>query len=317
MGILKRAEGTSVKGKFSSLILHLKTDGFFIFYIGTVSLLIVAATTLSAAKQTKKSCQIDYPGFTDSDYRQTYPLLILGEALAAASDKFGPCTLVANNVMSQKRAAVSLQNGDIDVAWLPANKYLEKSLSSIKIPIRKGLLGWRAILTNKRNYKSLQKIENLAGLQQYQTAYLKDWHDWPVMLANFPKLGTASSYRSLFTLLQRNRIVFLSRALHEVVNEQKRFDVPPEPLMVLPGVLLHYPQADLFYFPNKPDSVRGRVLYGLEQLMKSGKFDKLFKTHHQEILKTINATKKRLIKLTNPFLPEDLNLYDKMLWFTP
>ena len=276
---------------------------------------VIACGARANVSPAKSTCDIQYPGYAGGDDRYDFPTILLNRIFAVTASEYGKCKLSAGDLMSQKRTVLELKkSAKINVAWLPATRRLEKELLSVKIPIRKGLLGWRLLMINESSQKAFNKIKNLADLQAFRTAFLRDWHDWPVMLANFPHLQAVSSYQSLFRILKQKRIDFISRAIHEIYAEINDYDPNGKVLKVASNLMLYYQQADLFYFSKNDLDLANRVKKGFLALINSGEYERMFMTHYGDIIKKVKDQKRFVIKLNNPFISSNLPESNSEFW---
>ena len=111
--------------------------------------------------------------------------------------------------------------------------------------------------------------------------------------------------------------------------EAKRFDYFPrgtseawfeliqrktDRLIIEKNLLLYYP-ADIYFFVNKNnEALAKRIEKGLEILIDNGEFDKFF-YNHPRISTAFNKLKnRRIIKLTNPYLPPETPVDNPRYW---
>ena len=103
-----------------------------------IGLLLLAFTPAWCAPQL-----IIYPqAESANDNRSNYPLQLLELALTKAGVEH--VLQPSSSKMPQGRALIQLAAGhDVDVVWSMTSRQREQDLLPIRIPIDKGLLGWR------------------------------------------------------------------------------------------------------------------------------------------------------------------------------
>lgn len=96
---------------------------------------------------------------SDTDHRTNFPTTLLTKILAqsSAEDKLVPTKFYAQ----QDRALKLLADKEIDILWTATSIGREREFRPIRIPIYRGLLGWRIALINAQNSNLLaQQIES-------------------------------------------------------------------------------------------------------------------------------------------------------------
>ena len=249
----------------------------------------------------------------NTDERQTYPLKILTLALSKAGADYELKPRL--NKMQQARAVRQLALGlEINVLWTMTSKEREKDLLPIRIPIDKGLLGWRIFLINKKNAMNFEKLNTFDDLKKFEAVQGHDWPDTEILKANGLKVLGLPYYDSLFKTLQIGRVDYFPRSISEIWTEEKSH--PDMDLEIEKTIILHYPTA-LYFFVNKDDKELARLIEtGLRAAIKDGSFEKAFVESYGEDIKRTNLKNRKLFQLTNPLLPLETPLQDKKLWLS-
>lgn len=89
----------------------------------------------------------------------------------------------------------------VDVAPIPTNPQREARLLPIRIPINKGVLGWRLGLIRKGSQSQFNDVRGLQDLSRLRLAQGQDWPDTQIPEANGIKVIGAPSYEGLFRCL--------------------------------------------------------------------------------------------------------------------
>lgn len=247
------------------------------------------------------------------DHRQSYPLRLLKLAL----DRAGvPVVLKASELpMQQSRALLELQYGTgVDVVWTVTSKERERQLLPVRIPIDRGLLGWRLLLIRNgdRRFQEIASVSELSALLGGQG---HDWPDLGILKGNGLSIVGASTYEGLFHMLSRGHIDYFPRAVEEApVEVAGRASLG---ITIEPSLLLHYPSALYFFVSPRNPALADLIGRGLESSLRDGSFQALWDEAFEESVKAARLSQRRLIALDNPDLPALTPLDRKELWFAP
>jgi hypothetical protein len=252
----------------------------------------------------------------DRDEQKTYYIALLQLAIKKAEHKFGLASLQAfGTPMVYQRKLKSLNDGELDVMWAVTSQQREEQSLPIRIPILKGLIGYRVMVIQQSMQQTLghelhtQQIKEMVALQG------ADWTDTKILRSNGFRVETTSWLNGLYNGVSKGFYDYLPRSVLEPWVEMRRFHF--ENLVVEEKHLLYYPAA-LYYFVQKDNkALAQRLEYGLNQAIDDGSFDRLFYSYpvHQEALSKGKLNDRVVHQLSNPFLPKTVPLKDKRLWY--
>lgn len=243
-----------------------------------------------------------------------YPVALLNMALAETGVKYN--IKGSSKVMNQSRALKHLlSNREVNVIWDTTDKTRERQLLPVRIPIYKGLIGWRVFLTHPDAAAQYSNINTLEQLRAFRPVQAEDWLDTKVLRSNGFKVDVSDNYQELFTMTMENEQRFFPRSVVEVAMEQeKRGD---NQLVIEPDKGIHYPMA-FYFFVNKKDKLLARLIQvGLQKAIANGRFDELFMQYHGESLKKLNMPQRTFIPLSNPSLPKETPTDKPIFWYQP
>ena len=199
--------------------------------------------------------------------------------------------------------------------WALTTKEREENLLPIRIPIDRGLFGWRIFLIKESDQALFSSLESSAQLAKLRTAQGHDWPDTAILQANKFAISSSKSYEGLFDMLARNHIQYFPRSLLEAELELDAH--PQQGLAIESQIVLHY-QTALYFFVNKNNSELAADLEkGLRKAIADGSFKTLFEYHFRDSIRKYNLPQRRLISINNPFLPATTPLTETTLWFSP
>ncbi|PKM23759.1 MAG: hypothetical protein CVV09_18375 [Gammaproteobacteria bacterium HGW-Gammaproteobacteria-13] len=275
---------------------------------------LLLVSLLTPPLQADDSGTLRYPRRADGDeFRSIYALAQLQLAL----DKAGSALRLepSHYSMEQERALVNLEHNDrLDVAWSMTSHEREQRLLPVRIPLDKGLFGWRIALLPKDRAQLLKDVRNLADLRQFSAGQGHDWPDREILRAQGLPVRVSSSYGSLFRMLQAQRFDYFPRSVIEIWDELEH--PRGKQLVADPHVLLHYPTAMYFFFSPKRPELAETVRIGMEKAIADGSFERLFQQHFAASLQRAQLDQRQLIELHNPLLPSATPLQRRELWFT-
>lgn len=220
--------------------------------------------------------------------------------------------------MTQGRTLLELATGKarVDVMWTMTDRQREASgLLPVRIPIDRGLLGWRLLLVRRSELPQWREVGSLAQLRGRLAGQGHDWPDTTILRANGLQVGTSSVYEALFRMLAAGRVDYFPRSILEVDAELAGGRHPQ--LAIAPDLMLHYPAAAyLFVSPARPE-LAAALGAGLQAAVADGSFQRLHKQQFGAVIKAHPIAPARVLHLSNPLLPEATPLQQRGLWLRP
>ncbi|BCD96203.1 transporter substrate-binding domain-containing protein [Marinagarivorans cellulosilyticus] len=272
---------------------------------------------IASQGQEKRAIFVKYANNQEDDYfkvRDQYFIDLLNLAAKYSDVKI---SLVPARMTNQveSRVVLSVEKGELDVHWLHTNAHLESELLPIRIPLYKGLIGWRLMLIRQEDRDLLKGIASVDALRQFPVLQSFDWPDTPILKASGFEVESSVDFRSLFRMLRYGRADMFPRSIVEIwgeLDDQSGLD-----LMVDPYVTLHYPTAYYFFVAKGNKKLRDLLAQGLTRAIESGDFEQHFQKHFSAVIKKAKLTERTLISIKNPNLPALTPLDKKHLWFIP
>ncbi|MFZ5841381.1 MAG: amino acid ABC transporter substrate-binding protein [Pseudomonadota bacterium] len=256
-----------------------------------------------------------YPG--DSPRYAEY-IELLRTALDRTRKDYGEYRLQpAAQEMNESRFLIEARTGErINLVWSATSIEKEKTLIPVRIPLGKGLLGFRIGIIRAGNQQRFDNVETVADLQQFEFGLGHGWGDVGIYKAAGLRVQLAP-YEDLFSMTAMGRFDYFSRGVNEIFSELEAQKSKTPTLTIEQRLLLHYPYPFYFFVtPTDPDLAK-RIENGLERMLSDGSFDEIFYKHNSRAIKLANMGKRRIIELKNPTLPPETPLSDKRLWYKP
>ncbi len=241
-----------------------------------------------------------------------YPIELLRMALAKAQ---APYVLVPSfKSLPKNRALFRLKNGEgIDVLWSDTSTHKEKDFYPIKIPIYKGLSGWRIPLVNKTRNLSTEQIGSFDKLRQYSLIQGSDWPGRKVFEANHIVVHHAYEQASLYEMLGKNRGDMLFQSVVELSGQENMHRYYG--LKIDDNIAVRYPSAVYFFVHKDNRALAEAIEKGLSESISDGSFDTLFDRSLTPFLKSCRLDERTILDIENPDVPEAMPLGVQALWY--
>ena len=262
------------------------------------------------------SWQITFPSSLDTASKiDEYPIKLLALALDQTGVSYQ--LIPSDNFLSKGKAIDRLQdNREINIVWGMTNVQREKDLLPIRIPIFKGLIGWRLFLIRQdmaERFTYIQQFEHLVKLSPLQG---RDWPDTKILQSNGFDVITERNQTSLMKMLGRAQGDFFPRSIIEVWEELARSKVANEiQIQIQPSLGIRYPAAIYFFVNKKSVPLANLIETGLEKAIENGTYEALFVENYKTYIEKAQIENRTFYPLENAFLPEETPLDRKELWF--
>lgn len=267
---------------------------------------LLAALIFIPAQAT--TLEVRYP---QQESAEAYPVKVLELALKKSGVPFNAAPMKAQ--MPQGRALLELaKGGELNVVWSITSKQRERDLLPIRIPIDKGLYGWRLLLVNRSDVLKFSDIRTLKDLKAFKAGQGHDWPDTSILRANELSVEVSPQYDALFRMLKARRFDYFPRSVLEIWGEAEQH--ADAGLVIEPKLLLHYPTAFYFFVSQSKPELAATLERGLNTAIKDGSFEKLFQQTYGMLIQRANLAGRTQLLLENPLLPSKMPLSRKELW---
>lgn len=253
-----------------------------------------------------------------ADVRHDDKLEFLRGALERTKGAYGDYRIrPASTVMNKARQLVSLSTGqELTLTWSGTTLQMERDFLPVRIPLRKGLGGYRISLIAQERQAAFDQVRSLQDLRRFVIGQGKGWSSADVLQeAGFPVV--TSNYDSLFRMVGSRRIDMFPRGLHEAFEEYEANRAAIPNLAVEERLVIRYDNPYYFFVSRQNVRLARRLEQGLRLMIKDGSFDEIFWRHNGESIRKANLAGRRVIAIPNRQLPPLTPLADKSLWFDP
>lgn len=223
----------------------------------------------------------------------------------------------STEVATEARTTQMLVDNKLDIVWYATTKDFERRMHPIRIPLYKGLFGYRLFMIKAGTQHKFDGIDTLAQLDRVTMAQGRLWADTDILEANGLKVLKVTKYESLFFMLDGGRFDAFPRGVHEPWYEMGRY--PDLALTVEKNLMLSYTNPFYFFVNNNNSALAEKIERGFREAIADGSFDAYFFNDPTvtNVIKNANLASRKVIHLRNPLLPEGTPVDDASLWFDP
>jgi hypothetical protein len=258
------------------------------------------------------------PPQSEFDTRDQDFVELLTTALEKTAPADGPVTMRAARYMNPSRFLYEMKQGrNISVIWAAVSAELEDELLPIRIPLRKGILGYRVFLIHQRDQAQFSAIATIDQLKRLRVGQGFTWLDVKILQNAGFNVVTGTSYEGLFKMLMAKRFDYFSRGIIEASAEVNARQAQYPDMVVESSKMLYYPLPKYFYVKKDNAKLAKRIERGLEMMIVDGSFEAIFRKYNQVYIDQANFRSRMIFKLENPYLPNTVPYYRKELWFHP
>ena len=203
----------------------------------------------------------------------------------------------------------------IDIVWGSSTKERFDLYLPVKVPIYKGLIGWRLALVTQAKQQIFADVTTLAELRQYNPGQRLNWSDYKIFKENGFTITSGASPRALAEMLVLDRFDFYPRAVIEIEMEQREYRGMN--IVRDPHLLILYKSAYVFYVAKDNVELAKVLTDGLHKAKADGSFDRLFERHFKALFERLDLPSRRIIELHNPLLPNEMLAIKEHFWISP
>ncbi len=210
-----------------------------------------------------------------------------------------------------------LRKGIITIQSFGATRELENSLIPIRIPIFKGLIGYRIFLINQKDQKKFDKVRTLNDLRKLTGIQGKGWTDVRILEdAGLPQIAVEG--QKIYKMLNwGGRADYFSRAIYEAVGELQTLKTAYPNIAIEKRIFLTYPFAMYFYVSPKYPELAEKIKKGFQKLFDSGRFDEFFYKHDyiRAAIEKAHLDQRIRFQIPNRYLTPQTRQLPKEYWF--
>lgn len=263
-----------------------------------------------------------YPLSVGLDSRYEYDWAVLRMALDKSRARYGAYSLhQATTSMSPARITQELlmPTGHINILVRATAPELEQQFTPVRIPVDRGLLGYRVFLVRQDDLARFAAVRTLDDLRHLRAGLGRDWIDVPVLRVAGLPTEEGSAYEGLFSMLEAGRFDYFSRGADEALREYDERRASHPKLVIEPTLLLHYPLPRYFFLRRDAEGkqLAARIAAGMEIMVRDGSLNTLFQRYKGATIAAANLRRRRVLTIPNPTLSRQTPLSRSELWYDP
>lgn len=281
-------------------------------------LCMLALSAWQGAALARDVYTIDH-NFSRPDSRDRYTMLILRAALDASSAKYGDYDLRSSPLgMERDRLLLEMTKGELVnlSAQITAPEW-ERKLLPIRIPIDKGLSGYRISLIDGAQQARFSEITTLEQLKRLSLGAGRQWSSTQVLLHAGFDVAQGNSTAGLHSMLAAHRFQHFPRGIEEALFERAAYAPAFPALAIERSMAIYFPLPRYFFVTPGQPRLAERLEYGLQRLLADGRFDRIFHEFYDELIEQVGLRKRRVFRLDNPLLSPQTPLNNKSYWYDP
>lgn len=278
-----------------------------------LTILWLPSFALALEYSTSHPLRLVYPVVKDNHVRDFDAYFL--KQLRSALDKTGvpyEMDVYTTPMFVESRSHYYLSKNRYNVHWLNTDAKRESELLPIKVPLFKGLIGWRIFLIAEGDQRRFTRIREVNQLKKLIAGQGHDWPDTRILKQNGFEVEVSMKWESLFKMLSLNRTDYFPRSIVEIGREQRIFaDLN---LDVEQTIALHYPAAYYFFVSKEHPEIAEIIFRGLMLSIEDGTFDRHFNDHFGGFIQRANLPQRRVFELKNKGMSFPA---DPRFWYRP
>jgi ABC-type amino acid transport substrate-binding protein len=221
---------------------------------------------------------------------------------------------IDNSDVSQARNIEDVASGKSDLLWAATSQDMEDKLLPVRIPLYKGLLGFRVFIIKPTSQAKFDQVRSFEDLKKFTFGQGATWADSEILESNGLKVIRTNKYQNLFHMVAGGRFDAFPRGVQEPWQELERNAYLP--LVVEKNVMLVYRMPYYLFTSKKNTKLATDLELGLNRAIADGSFDRVF--HKNPMVKAViekaNLAQRLAFPLNNPTLPKETPLDRPELW---
>lgn len=242
----------------------------------------------------------------------TYMFDLMKIALAYSDNNYVYAT--SDETLSKSAQTEAVKSGELSVMWAGTSDQMEHDYLPIRIDGYRGLMSLRFFIIRGGDQHIFNNIYTKQDLQNIKFGQGRKWQDALILEHSGFTVEKATKKDSLYYMLEGGRFDAFPRGATEAWKEASANTHLA--LQVEQKLIITYPLPTYFFVHKGYPELARDIEAGLEKALADGSFEEYFYQNDRviEFLKNANLDQRRVIQLTNPFLPAATPLNRKELF---
>jgi len=256
----------------------------------------------------QKTTSINFWNGNRSAPRQVYEREVLYAVLEATKEEWGDYKINENledYPGKMESLAFSVKNDDVLITIAGNQKFNKDDVIMIPIPLMKNLLGYQIPIIRKEDENRFNNIHETGDIQKMMHGIPKTWTDVEIFKHNSYNVLEDGDFDDIFERLSIKLFDYTAFGANEILELYRERDLKQKGLVIEKNILLFYPFPLVFYVNPTQPKLAERIVEGLDNIIDSGKLEKIYQKHFGDINSQLQLSKRKLFVLENPMLPSE------------
>lgn len=254
-----------------------------------------------------------------SSYNRRHIDHLLRAALDATVARYGPYQLRTSPIrMERDRLLQEMRKGVlVNLSAQVTSPEWERELLAIRIPVDKGISGYRIGLIDGRYQPEFTAVHTLAQLKAIPMGAGRQWSSTLVYSQAGFDVVQGNSSAGLHSMLAADRFRYFPRGIDEAVFERDANRAAFPALALERSLAVYFPLPRYFFLaPGAPRLAR-RLEYGMGVLVADGGYDRIFHAYYDELIEQTGLRRRRVFSIENRQLSPQTPLGNPAYWYDP
>ena len=289
---------------------------FLFLYLGLIMLCVPAASAWAAVDDV---LEVRYAArLIDSDLSdyEKHWQGVLKLALEKSGYEFRLVPVSGKGLTHARIARSVSEDGMVNLAYMGTCREFESQLRPIRIPVFRGLIGYRILMIRSQDQSRFTSITGLSDLTREVLGLGIHWSDVSIMeKAGFTVVQMP--YESLFKALQAGRFDAVSRAAHEIEPELQLLRRQFPDLAAEQSIIIGLRQASFFFVSRDNPRLAAAIETGLLRAYEDGSFMAFFNNSPvvERARQILEEPGRRLFWVENQELTSETQAIPDRFWF--
>ncbi len=235
-----------------------------------------------------------------SPARQSYEHELLSLLLDLNGNKVKISNDKTDYPNAEDEGAVFEHGTDVLVTVAGNAKFEGKRFHEVKVPLCKGLLGWRVLIVANERLDEF-KCLSLNELKQKRVGVPDTWVDAELFRANGFDVLEKGNLDEMLGWVKDGTVDFITLGANEAKDILDSAPELAKGLSIEPSITLYYPFPLVFYVNENRSDLASLLKTSL--LENSSAIDELFQQHYGHVIDEIGRSSRMRLTLENPLLP--------------
>jgi|SRR5471030_992515 len=252
-------------------------------------------------------------------YSQHHIESLLTAALEASADKYGPYRLLTSPIrMERDRLLTEMRRGAlVNLSAQVTSAEWERELLPVRIPIDKGISGYRIALIDGRRQADFSALRSLEQWKAIPMGAGRQWSSTAVFRQAGFNVVPGNSTAGLHGMLAAGRFRYFPRSADEAVFERAAYVGAFPSLAIETSMAVYFPLPRYFFIAPGQPRLAQRLEYGLNRLIADGRFDQIFHQFYDAVIEQTGLQRRRVFRIDNPTLSPQTPLARLAYWYSP